>query len=102
MWVADFAAGGDRPEAFENLLGIDESGKGDVANIFCRIGAIEGGSGLHFYHEYGIFYAVEPHFFVATIAKAEVELLDVRLTPPGGVIPFAADSPDAPNFPAVG
>lgn len=101
MRVAHFAAGGDRPEAFEDLLGIDQSGEGDVADIFGGIGGIGTDCWLDFYHEYGVFYAVEPHFFVA-IEKTEVELLDVRRPPPGGVAPLATYPPDAPNFPAVG
>lgn len=101
MWVVDLAAGGDRPEAFEDLLGIDQSGECDAADIFCWICGIEGGSWFDFYHEYSVFYPVEPHFFIS-IQKTEVELLDVRLSPPAGGCPLAANPPDAPDFPAVG
>ena len=95
------AAGGDRPEAFEDLLRIDESGQHDVADVFGRIVGVCGVYGLDFYHEYSLFDAVEPHFFFV-IPETEVELYNVGVASPSGVSPLAADSPDAPNFPAVG
>lgn len=101
MGVADFTAGGDRPEALYHLLGIDEPGKDDVADVLRWVIGVCGGCGFDFYHKYSLFDAVEPHFFFA-IPETEVELGDVGVAPPGGVSPLAPDSPDAPDYPAVG
>jgi hypothetical protein len=83
------------------LLRIDEPREYDVANVFEGIGRVYGGCGFDLYHEYSLFYAVEPHFFFL-IPETNVELCNVGLAPPGGVSPLATDSPDAPDDPAVG
>lgn len=59
------------------------------------------GCGFNFYHEYSLFYPVEPHSFFL-IPEAEVKLCNVGHPSPGGVSPLAADSPDAPDRPAFG
>jgi hypothetical protein len=99
--VAGLTSGRDRPEAIDDLFGIDEPAEDDVADIFGGVAAVCGAGRFDFYHENGLFYAVKPHFFVF-VPETEVEFLDVGGAPPSGLIPLAADSPDATDDPAVG
>ena len=98
MGIADLTSGFDRTQTFENLLGSDQAGEYDVADVFGGIAFYDWICGFYFYHEYGFFYAVEPHFLVL-IPKAEVEFLYVGRSPPGSLAPQAANSPDAPDRP---
>lgn len=91
----------DGPKAIDHLVSIDEPGQDDTADIFRRICIVSGGCRFYFYHENGIFDAVEPHFFLL-VPETDVEFLNVRLASPAGICPQTTDSPDAPDYPAIG
>lgn len=93
--------GGNSPKAIDYLLGIDESGQYDTADIFGGIAIVWGDCRFNLYHEYGIFYAVEPHFFLL-VPEANVKLCNVWLASPAGICPQTTYSPDAPDRPTVG